>query len=162
MREAHLRLATWACGALLAIVLLLWWASYWPALSRHAHQAIDAGAQLRHGYVNWGASRGRISVVRIRDCDDGLYNVSPAGRVPGVSWDSGTIRPRRKPKGYYRIELLEVSYAWLALPLVATNLIVWCRRRLARHASGMCTTCGYDLRATPQRCPECGAVPAVK
>jgi hypothetical protein len=43
----------------------------------------------------------------------------------------------------------------MTLILSAVWLTQWCNRR-TRDLRGCCPTCGYDLRATPQRCSEGG------
>jgi hypothetical protein len=64
---------------------------------------------------------------------------------------------------------LTLQYYWvLGVPYWALTLLAlvlpaavatrsW--RSARRTRSGHCRTCGYDLRATPGRCPECGATP---
>ena len=45
---------------------------------------------------------------------------------------------------------------WAPLALTAAMPLEWLWRRRKRPVSGTCAACGYDLRATPERCPECG------
>ena len=71
--------------------------------------------------------------------------------------------------GYYLLSLRTGwTYQTIALPYWALlppflilpaywRLQLWKRRRRhARIQHGLCTGCGYDLRASKDRCPECG------
>lgn len=49
--------------------------------------------------------------------------------------------------------------AWtLVIGRLAPSVVWWIRPRAVRQP-GICRVCGYDLRATPNRCPECGNTP---
>ena len=48
---------------------------------------------------------------------------------------------------------------WFATIITAAPVAIWIDRFIKqrkRHERGFCNNCGYDLRATPDRCPECG------
>jgi hypothetical protein len=45
-----------------------------------------------------------------------------------------------------------------AAALAANQLVSAVRRHRRRAAQGACRHCGCDLRATPERCPECGTI----
>ena len=64
--------------------------------------------------------------------------------------------------GHFETQTALLPY-WFATTLtVGPSLIVTLayirRRRLRKRRPGHCRICGYDLRATPDRCPECGTL----
>ena len=62
------------------------------------------------------------------------------------------------PRRFWKAEVPH-WFALLALaPLPAARIaaLAAAARRRRRRATGRCARCGYDVRATPERCPECG------
>jgi len=67
---------------------------------------------------------------------------------------------RRHPNPAAPVVTQSIVLAWWPVMLLAGILpsfrfFSWRRRRLRRR-SGMCVKCSYDLRASKDRCPECG------
>jgi hypothetical protein len=90
-----------------------------------------------------------------------LYGVvtGPRRKLPGLVWEDihWEHRGGAQQPPIDRWKLL-VSYwliALLSTPLPA--LWAWRHYKSQRFAAGLCQKCGYDLRASPERCPECGA-----
>jgi hypothetical protein len=66
----------------------------------------------------------------------------------------------------YIPQLRMMAVPWPVLSLLfgapSVFLILRARRRYRRFANNLCLTCGYDLRHSPERCPECGTARAAE
>jgi hypothetical protein len=88
-----------------------------------------------------------------------MFGVSVVSNMESVSVPSAT------PEKWPRVHEVSVSLrCWFAAAISACPPAMWLRsrrRRLiveGRVGRGECVGCGYDLRESPGRCPECGAI----
>ena len=95
----------------------------------------------------------------------GRYDVYPQLKVPGdnPTWDLRYFSTGDWSRQGHTETLFEVVFPYwflfLALLAPALGMSALSFRPFRRRTMNRCSRCGYDLRATPDRCPECGAIP---
>jgi hypothetical protein len=161
----------------LLCVPALWAASY-------VHQ--DVILWLRAGHVSFAvaSSKGQLMVVSIpgfltADQEPSWHHFSFdaieagssfstfVGRVLSevdayvASWSRYTVDVGAKQPS--TVALATVQYWLLSLPGMGGAILAIRSglRRQYRRRHNLCLTCGYDLRASGDRCPECGEVVAI-
>lgn len=144
-------------GLLLTSAIASIWINPWPhhvSVSKRFHIGVDnAGSDFDIRLVffnndNYGPYRGSMMQV------DGnpVYDREVA---PG---DKAGIYYRYFRLGPYVLWTLMVSI-WYPIGLFAPLSIIGFFRLIRKQLhkpAGICHHCGYDLRATPDACPECG------
>jgi len=90
--------------------------------------------------------------VTIAACATRMQLVDNAFGPPGIHSIPGP------PPGFYELDFIwYLAMPFAVLPILWIPVEILSRRH--RRPTGFCRKCGYDLRATPDRCPECGQVP---
>ena len=176
MKRRLLNLLTVICLLLSAAAVALWVRSlaHWDRLRFwgyvHHATAESAGGGVA---LTWGTDAPEpLSVPQVVDLTS-TRRTAGADRPGSLS-----ARCRRSALGfgydaYDRLHLYTVNgvgastrervvvfpywVAVLAFAALPTFCLVRGRAARRRRSRGLCAGCGYDLRATPGRCPECGA-----
>jgi hypothetical protein len=153
-------------GLLLLATTVLWVWSCW--------NLSDVDVFTRQRYCNLTIAQGSIC-ARYTSADVPYW--TPAMRTGGGSlkqlqysfgrleWQAagfgGGAETMRSREATLWLEKLVVPCWFLVMLFSVTptiSLIEWRHRRVTRNRveRGLCPNCGYDLRVTPARCPECG------
>jgi hypothetical protein len=155
-------------AAAVSLVLCVVSLGFWPR-SLWKNDALTWGHASRADTI--GCCDGHLVFVH-------YFGLARPWRPQGLKYDYVVARPMVDPtapgSGFYRIIGHRFWYLYSArgnrwtwaiplwqLALLSALLGTYFIRcsRLSRQPTGVCPTCGYDVRATPDRCPECCTVP---
>ena len=148
----------------------------WPDRSLHIRASTTrkgAGMLLRWtGTGGWGNNFDDYCGFTSGYGDIPLTSPNGAPDYDGrIGWPNQWVSPT--DPNWFRVSGFKVAFPRATLIVLASLFwapwLLWTIRRLQRNnhrrrqlEHGLCTQCGYDLRATPSQCPECGAIAPVK
>jgi hypothetical protein len=151
------------CAALLVSTIVLWLRSYWRADYLTRHNLSVSGfrshvASSQRGVLTLRSTKYAMTVV--------VPAMSPRPR-DAVRWKWFVREPVAVPASPFAFEHAsspDVTWSlsfphWIISIACAVPMVVWWFRwHRPRDDAALlrCQACGYDLRATPERCPECG------
>ena len=154
---------------LCAAIAAAWARSAWHGDLRRG----TFGQQPPLPFVELKSERGAVALTYMPASPYGPFWQRESWRHPrrwfgyGFLCYSMPYPPQARPAGagpsfgtYYRVQAPYWSLLTAAALLPAWQTFRSARARYTSRASRttLCPQCGYDLRATPDRCPECGTI----
>ena len=129
------RIAKWT-GLVVSVVILAMWA---------VSTQVEFGYQFSELAV--GAAGRRMFIVSFQNDFTGWFayasNYEPDTYLPEIKLEWGSAVRVAIP-------------LWMPFVLAAISTAILWRRDRRTPTAGLCRMCGYDLRASKDKCPECG------
>jgi hypothetical protein len=148
--------------ALFLATVIMWIFSYRRTfaevhmISNNVVFAVTMGGSIDLGWVHWQ----RLGPGELPTAASIVSRQYP--RI-GVRWSYSTVVPGQYPRQYKGFDIQLGLPCWLPICAMGTPLGAWLLRRRQKYRDpNLCSACCYDLRATPDRCPECGTIPPKK